>query len=77
MAFANNRTNVEKKGIEMSKNNQWLDKLDLIDPFFGSTEATLKLLETAPTTELRNWLSAQIESNRIFAMRMQLPPKLC
>ena len=44
----------------------WLDTLDLIDPFYGDPDALAELVATAPTPELADWLSVQINYNRLF-----------
>lgn len=44
----------------------WLDKLDAVDPFFGSPAELEKLLEEAPTPTARAWLENQIQENRRF-----------
>lgn len=46
--------------------NVWLDKLDVVDPFYGDPEKLKELVDEAPSPQLKNWLSKQIEENQKF-----------
>lgn len=35
----------------------WLDELDFVDPCMGSRDELQALLKSAPTAEMRGWLS--------------------
>lgn len=60
------RTRSEAKEAEF----EWLDRVDRIDPFFGSKEELTALLESAPTQEHRTWLSEQIKKNEAFQTQL-------
>ncbi len=62
----NVRTGSEVKESEF----EWLDRVDRIDPFFGSKEELTALLESAPTPERRNWLAEQIKKNEAFQTQL-------
>lgn len=49
---------------------EWYDRVDFVDPFFGSPEELNALLESAPTPELRTWLAEQIERNKAFEAQL-------
>ena len=46
--------------------NTWLDKLDVVDPFFGDPKRLEMLVNEAPNEQLKDWLSKQIEENQKF-----------
>ena len=48
----------------------WLDKVDLVDPFFGSKEELDRLIASAPDRNLKNWLVDQVKENQRFASRL-------
>ena len=49
---------------------EWLNEVDLIDPFYGSPEKLEQLLATAPNVILKTWLAEQIDANKAFATQL-------
>lgn len=45
---------------------EWLDQLNVIDPFYGDEAKLILLVMHAPTLEDRRWLVSQIAENRRF-----------
>lgn len=55
------------KSQNLTKTQQWQDAVDLIDPFYGSSENLKELLSSAPNKTLRQWLAEQIAANEALA----------
>ena len=50
--------------------DEWLLELDFIDPFFSAPAELEKMVETAPSIELRDWLASQQAENAKFMTMM-------
>lgn len=55
----------------MNFQQQWLDRLNFIDPFYGDTAELERLLDLAPTPELHAWLAKSIKENVGFKLVME------
>lgn len=69
MATTNTTGAVEKAKAKMD----WQDRLDMIDPFFGSTQQLNELLNSAPTQKLHAWLAKQIARNMLLEPLFRAP----
>lgn len=64
--------NTKKLSVSKAK-MEWMDRLDQIDPFFGSAEMLNQLLNSAPTKRLHTWLARQIERNKLITQMFRAP----
>lgn len=55
----------------MMDEQQWRDRVNFIDPFFGDLVELGRLLDLAPTQELHTWLAKVAEENVRFKLVME------